>query len=458
MVSSVWMERWRRVFTGGLIEDDQAQHIAERGVAHFPLRDARVLVRGKEAAVVAGDASRAVALGIRAVDEVEGFQQRVVAIGEGVVGEICAAFQLGHEPGKAVALSVDRVAAMAARLDWQKAAALRVEDEKEAVEEDERRLIKRGEVGGRDVVFRVRAIAGGEVFEHIEDAVLEVFFECDLPGEGFLAELVEQAAFVLPLKGGGPEQRDEKAKVVERAKRFAVRERELEERIARGLLAVEPPARAVGEDGPVEKARARGVLRVAEVVLDLLAGEPAGRFAGRRFVERVLPAFGFEDGFGEVEDVRGVRSGGGLLAARGVAGQGVVGALARGAVREVCLGDEVPAERGEQRVEEGGARVGFLLLDEAGELFLPQRACLAVEALDFRHGRKVGGACEVALEVVRGEDAVAVKRAADFLAREGEVELVRVRIFTRQLRQLCAEFPRPRKHCSPSGPFALPGK
>ena len=83
---------------------------------------------------------------------------------------------------------------------------------------------------------------------------------------------------------------------------------------------------------------------MAEVVLDLLAGEPAGRFAGRGFVERMLPAIGFEDGFGEAEDVRGIARGGGVFAARGGGEERVVGALARGAVREIRLRDEVPAE------------------------------------------------------------------------------------------------------------------
>ena len=78
-------------------------------------------------------------------------------------------------------------------------------------------------------IYLVRAEAGGEVFEHVEDAILEVLFQRDLAGERLLAEVVEQAARVRAREGGGAEERDEKAEVFGRTKRFAVREGELEE-------------------------------------------------------------------------------------------------------------------------------------------------------------------------------------------------------------------------------------
>ena len=141
----------------------------------------------------------------------------------------------------------------------------------------------------------------------------------------------------------------------------------------------------------------------------------------------MLPALGFEDGVAETKDVRGVARGGGLPDTVGLGKEDVVGALAGRAVREIRLGDEVPAEGREQRIEEGGAGVGFLLLDEAGKLFLPEPAHFGVEAFDFRRARNVGGLGEMALKVVRREQSVAMQRPADLCLRKRKGKLIGIR-------------------------------
>ncbi len=151
----------------------------------------------------------------------------------------------------------------------------------------------------------------------------------------------------------------------------------------------------------------------------------------------MLPALCFENCVGETVNVGGVARGCSLFGTRCVGEERVVRALSRRAVREIRFRDEVPAKELQQRIKECGARVGFLLLDEAGELLFPQCTQLTIQRLNFRGRRKLRGTGKVPLEVVRRKNAVAVEGPAHFLTREPEVELIRVLLRSQHQRGLC---------------------
>lgn len=95
-------------------------------------------------------------------------------------------------------------------------------------------------------------------------------------------------------------------------------------------------------------------------------------------------------------------------------------------MREVCLGDEMPAQGFQDVVQKRGARVSLPLSGKAGCFLLPQREQFTMQICNFVRRRKLRAAGEVALKVVGREKPVAVKCAGDFRLREREVELVDV--------------------------------
>ncbi|MGA3284034.1 MAG: hypothetical protein ABSD57_06215 [Verrucomicrobiota bacterium] len=99
-----------------------------------------------------------------------------------------------------------------------------------------------------------------------------------------------------------------------------------------GAISVKPPFGTIGEYDPIEEAFSRGVFGMVKVVLNLLAGEPAGRFVGGKLVEWMAVFLGFKRGGAETE--KGVRirfRRGGEIAVRSE--KAVVGALASGEIR-----------------------------------------------------------------------------------------------------------------------------
>ena len=99
-----------------------------------------------------------------------------------------------------------------------------------------------------------------------------------------------------------------------------------------GAVSVKSPFGTVGEYGPIEEAFPRSVFGMIQVVLNLLAGEPAGRFVGGELVEGMAVFLGFKRGGAETE--KGVRIRFGRSSEIAVRSEkAIVGALAGGKIR-----------------------------------------------------------------------------------------------------------------------------
>ena len=133
-----------------------------------------------------------------------------------------------------------------------------------------------------------------EILEDVEDPLAQIGFQIGLRPERLLADVVEKASAIpVPFKGGGTEEGEEELEIARGADLAIVDQVEYEAGIHGGLLGVEAPLVAVGQDGPGEEAASGVVAGVVQVVLDLLAGKPAGRLPAGHPVEGMQPFLGF---------------------------------------------------------------------------------------------------------------------------------------------------------------------
>ena len=194
-----------------------------------------------------------------------------------------------------------------------------------------------------------------------------------------------------------------------------ISQRELEVGIRGGALGVEPPEPPVAEDGPIEIAPPLRVARIVEIALHLLAGKQTGRFLFGNCVERMRELLRLQHGAAEREAMlRHVRLRGGD--ALGFIGEKpVVRALL---CRLLQLGDEVPAELGEQRVEEMRPRVGLVAFGQADVIFLPQRLSEFVERIGGFLRRRVGQSTKMPPQIRQRENAARGGGRVRFVAEE----------------------------------------
>ena len=206
----------RAAARGRLCEDELAQHAGERRIGDAPFLDeARGgAVGGEEAAVVARDVTSLVEPFVLPVNEDEELQQVFVQIGERIVAELCRhRLERLDEALERKLFLVVLVAARRTRAHREQVAALRVEDEKQAVEKEEAGFVECAvfQLFVGDAVRRVVREGCGQFLQHVEDAAAEVFFEDGLERERFALDVIERAATVRASdEGTRRKERDEK--------------------------------------------------------------------------------------------------------------------------------------------------------------------------------------------------------------------------------------------------------
>ncbi|HUY33852.1 MAG TPA: hypothetical protein VMV69_13970 [Pirellulales bacterium] len=164
--------------------------------------------------------------------------------------------------------------------DRQKGTTFGVKNKKQAVKNDERRLIHARQIGFAQLVLLVVVEPLGQFFQDIEDPAPKFLFEFQLVGQRLLSKSVEEALAVwVADEGAGAKQRDKKPEIRKCAELYFVGEMEGKVGIGCRVEAIQPPLVAVGEDRPAKESLACWIGGPAQVVLDLLTGEPARRFS-----------------------------------------------------------------------------------------------------------------------------------------------------------------------------------
>ena len=294
-VVDVFAASVRRPFEGKRVDDVGHDRIAQPDAA-----EQRRAGAVEQAAVVGRQADGGVA-GVDGPAEI--VDRRPVA--GGALGEDVALVLA--PPDVAAHLLAQGVIVVARVADGQQVAVLGVEDEEQAVEQDQRGLAhlrqRRVRRGGGD--------GAGELREDpLEDLGGEIAGDALLVEAAFVDGVTVKARrpFRVGQEGRAPERQREDLEPVAAgfrrggeqvaARRRGVEERrqiELEELLGDGAraLPVEPPAGAVGEDAPAQRAF-RQVLHPPQVAEHLGRGRGFLAVPARAAVERAPPALGFD--------------------------------------------------------------------------------------------------------------------------------------------------------------------